>query len=92
MEKIRYGLVKNVVIHASQGLKNNDNCQYWKFQQLVEFLEKWAGRNLISVSDKRNPEKVNTIAKVTKLNKLGVNVCAVKNLTINLLIVKLQNL
>ena len=35
-------------------------------------------------------EKVTAIAKITRLNKLRVNVCTVRNLTLDLLIVKLQ--
>ena len=48
-------------------------------------------RNPIPLSDKQNPEKGNSIAiaKVTWLNKLRVNVCTVKTLTINLPIIKL---
>ena len=47
-------------------------------------------RNPIPLSDKRNPEKVIAIAKVTRLNKLRVNACSVKNLTADLQIAKQQ--
>ena len=48
-------------------------------------------RNPIPLNDKQNPEKGNSIAiaKVTWLNKLRVNVCTVKTLTIDLPIIKL---
>ena len=59
----------------------DDNWQDWKFQQLVEALQKWTVRN---------PEEGNSYSKVTRLNKLRATVCTVRNLTINLLILKLQ--
>ena len=43
--------------------RNNDNWQDWKFQQLVEALEKWTVRNPIPLSDKRNSEKSNGNSK-----------------------------
>ena len=44
-------------------VRNDDNWQDWKFQQLVEALEKWTVRNLIPLSHKRNPEKGNSHSK-----------------------------
>ena len=44
-------------------VRNDDNWHDWKFQQLVEALEKWTIRNAISLSDKRNPEKSNGYSK-----------------------------
>ena len=44
-------------------VRNDDNWQNWKFQQLVEALEKWTVRNPIPFSDKRNPEKGNGYRK-----------------------------
>ena len=38
-------------------VRNGYNWQDWKFQQIVEALEKWTARNPILLSDKRNPEK-----------------------------------
>ena len=38
-------------------VRNDDNWQDCKFQQLVEALETWTLRNPIPLSDKRNPEK-----------------------------------
>ena len=73
-------------------VRNDDNWQGWKFQLFVEALEKLTVTNLLPLSDKQNPEKIIAIAKVTRLNKLGVNVCTVRNLTIDLLNVKLQKL
>ena len=40
-------------------VRNDDSWHDWKFQQLVEALEKWTVRNPIPLSDKRNPEKGN---------------------------------
>ena len=40
-------------------VRNDDSWHDWKFQQLVEVLEKWTVRNPIPLSDKRNPEKGN---------------------------------
>ena len=71
-------------------VKNDYNWQDWKFQQLVEALEKWTERNPIPLSDNEIQKKVMVIAKVTRLNKLTVNVCTVRNPIIDLLIVKLQ--
>ena len=36
-------------------VRNGYNWQDWKFQQIVEALEKWTARNPIPLSDKRNP-------------------------------------
>ena len=33
-------------------VRNDDNWQDWKFQQLVEALKKWTVRNLIPLSHK----------------------------------------
>ena len=44
-------------------MRNDDNWQDWKFQQLVEALEKWTVRNPTPLSDKRNPEKGNGYGK-----------------------------
>ena len=44
-------------------VRNDDNWQDWKFQQLVEALEKWTTRNPIPLSDKRNPGKGNGYSK-----------------------------
>ena len=44
-------------------VRNDDNWQDKKFQQLVETLEKWTIRNPISLSDKRNPGKGNGYSK-----------------------------
>ena len=71
-------------------VRNDYNWQDWKFQQLVEALGKWTERNPIPLSDNEIQKKVMAIAKVTRLNKLRVNVCTVRNLIIDLLIVKLQ--
>ena len=38
-------------------VRSDDNWQDWKFQQLVEALEKWTVRNPIPLSDKQNLEK-----------------------------------
>ena len=51
-------------------VRNHDNWQDWKLQQLVETLEKQTVRNPTPLSDKRNSEKVIAIAKVARLNKL----------------------
>ena len=57
-----------VTLDSLQGIqadlvRNDDNWQDWKFQQLVEALEKWTVRNPIPLSDKRNPEKDNGYSK-----------------------------
>ena len=44
-------------------VRNDDNWQDWKFQQLVEALKKWTVRNPIPMSHKRNPEKCNGYSK-----------------------------
>ena len=44
-------------------VRNDDNWQDWKFQQLVEALEKWTTINPIPLSDKRNPGKGNGYSK-----------------------------
>ena len=44
-------------------VRNDDNWQNQKFQQLVESLEKWTAINPIPLSDKRNPEKCNGYSK-----------------------------
>ena len=44
-------------------VRNDDNWQDQKFQQLVEAFEKWTVRNPIPLSDKRNPEKGNGYSK-----------------------------
>ena len=44
-------------------VRNDDNWQDWKFQQLVKALEKWTVRNPIPMSDKGNPEKCNGYSK-----------------------------
>ena len=44
-------------------VRNDDNWQDWKFQQLVKALEKWTVRNPIPMSDKGNPEKGNGYSK-----------------------------
>ena len=44
-------------------VRNHDNWQEWKFQQLVEALKKWTVRNPIPLSDQRNPEKGNNYSK-----------------------------
>ena len=84
-----------VTLNKLQGIRadlvrNDDNWQDWKFQQLVEALEKWAVRNPTPLVINEIQKKVMAMAKVTRLNKLRVNVCTVRNLTIDLLIVKLQ--
>ena len=43
--------------------RNDDNWQDWKFQLLLEALEKWTVRNPIPLSYKRNPEKSNGFSK-----------------------------
>ena len=73
-------------------VRNDDNWQDWKFQQLVEALEKWTTRNPIPLSDKRNPEKSNGYSKSyqARQTRSDKSECTVRNLTINLLIVKLK--
>ena len=44
-------------------VRNDDNWQDWKFQLLLEALEKWTVRNPIPLSYKRNPEKSNGFSK-----------------------------
>ena len=44
-------------------VRNDESWQDWKFQQLVEALEKWTVRNPIPLSDKGNPEKGNGYSK-----------------------------
>ena len=44
-------------------VRNDDNWQDWKFQQLAEALEKWTVRNPIPLSDKQYPEKCNGYSK-----------------------------
>ena len=44
-------------------VRNDDNWQDWKFQQLAEALEKWTVRNPIPLSDNQNPEKCNGYSK-----------------------------
>ena len=46
-----------VILDKLQGIRaglvrNDDNWQDWKFQQLVEALEKWTVRNPVPLSDK----------------------------------------
>ena len=65
------------------------NVVYLRRQTFLT-LKSW--RNPIPLSGKRNPEKVIAIAKVTRLSKIRVNVCTVRNLTIGLQILKLQKL
>ena len=52
-------------------LRNVDNRQDWKFQKLVEVLERWVVINAIPLSDIRNPEKGNSYGKIyqTKQSK-----------------------
>ena len=38
-------------------VRNDDNWQNWKFQQLVETLEKCTVRNPLALNDNRNPQK-----------------------------------
>ena len=57
-----------VTLDSLQGIqadlvRNDDNWQDWKFQQLVKALEKWTVRNPIPMSDKGNPEKRNGYSK-----------------------------
>ena len=59
---VRVTLVKLPGIRANL-VRNDDNWQDWKFQQLVEAIEKWTVRNPIPLSDKRNPEKGNGYSK-----------------------------
>ena len=59
---VRVTLDKLLDIRADL-VKNDDNQQDGKFQQLVEALEKWTVRNPIPLSDKRNPEKGNGYSK-----------------------------
>ena len=44
-------------------VRDDDNWQDWKFQQLVEALENWTVRNPIPLNDKQNPEKSNGYSK-----------------------------
>ena len=44
-------------------VRNDNSWHDWKFQQLVEALEKWTVRNPIPLSDKRNSEKSNGNSK-----------------------------
>ena len=44
-------------------VKNDGNWQDWKFQQLVEALEKCTVRNPIALGDHRNPEKGSSYSK-----------------------------
>ena len=53
-----------VTLDKLQGIRaelviNDGNWQDWKFQQLIEVLEKWTLRNSLPLSDKQNPEKRN---------------------------------
>ena len=53
-----------VTLDKLQGIRaelviNDDNWQGWKFQQLIEVLEKWTVRNSLPLRDKQNPEKRN---------------------------------
>ena len=41
-------------------VRNDDNQQDWKFQQIVETIEMWTLRNPIPLSDKRISEKGNS--------------------------------
>ena len=59
---VRVTLDKLLDIRADL-VKNDDNQQDGKFQQLVEALEKWTVRNPIPLSDKRNSEKSNGNSK-----------------------------
>ena len=59
---VRVTLVKLPGIRANL-VRNDDNWQDWKFQQLAEAIEKWTVRNPIPLSDKRNPEKGNGYSK-----------------------------
>ena len=57
-----------VTLDSLQGIqadlvKNDGNWQDWKFQQLVEALEKWTIKNPIPLRDKQNPEKGNGYSK-----------------------------
>ena len=59
---VKVTLEKVQVIRAHL-VRNDDNWQDWKFQQLVEALEKCTVRNPIPLSNKRNPEKGNRCSK-----------------------------
>ena len=61
-EYVRVTLDKLQGIRADL-MRNDDNCQDWKFQQLEEALERWTVRNPIPLSDKRNPENGNGYSK-----------------------------
>ena len=50
-------------------VRNNENWQDWKFQQLVDALEKWTARNPIPLGYKRNPEKCNSYSSKSYLAK-----------------------
>ena len=88
---VRVTLDKLQGIRAELGI-NDDNWQDWKFQQLIEVLEKWTVRNFLPLVINKIQKNVMAKAKLTRLNKLRVNVCTVRNVTIDLLIVKLQKL
>ena len=67
-EYVRVTLDKLQGIRAAL-VRNDDNWQDWKFQQLVEALEKWTLRNPIPLSDKQNPEKDNSYRKSYQANQ-----------------------
>ena len=56
-------------------VRNNKNWQDWKFQQLVDALEKWTARNPIPLSYKRNPEKCNSYSSKSYLAKQKKSEC-----------------
>ena len=56
-------------------VRNNENWQDWKFQQLVDALEKWTARNPIPLGYKRNPEKCNSYSSKSYLAKQKKSEC-----------------